>query len=167
MARARGFVAAVYARVRAIAAQSILRQSGATLTPTELAHESLIRLLDANADWADRRHFFHVIAQATRQVLVDHARRRLTGKRGSGADITSLDNIDSLLPGNADAQLIRVNDALESLATSDGRRAEIIEMTYFGGFSREEIALAQDISVGTVDRDLRFARAWLKDELSA
>ncbi len=161
------FVAAVYARVRAIAAQSIRHQNGATLTPTELAHESLIRLLDANADWADRRHFFHVIAQATRQVLVDHARRRLAEKRGSGADITSLDNIDSLLPGNADVQLIRVNDALESLAASDVRRAQIIEMTYFGGFSREEIALAQDISVGTVDRDLRFARAWLKDELSA
>ncbi len=161
------FVARVYARVRAISAQSIRGQNGATLTPTELAHESLIRLLDADADWKDRKHFFHVIAQATRQVLVDHARRRLAGKRGFGADITSIDHIDPFQPGNADAQLIRVNDALESLAASDSRRAEIIEMTYFGGFSREEIALAQGISVGTVDRDLRFARAWLKDELSA
>jgi len=163
-ARARLF-ALVYSRVRAIAAQSIRRQGGATMTPTELAHESLMRMLDADADWADRKHFFHLIAQATRQVLVDHARRRLSGKRGAGADVTSLDDLDALMPGDADAQLVRVSDALESLAQSDVRRAQIIEMTYFGGFEREEIALALDVSVGTVDRDLRFARAWLKDEL--
>jgi RNA polymerase sigma-70 factor (ECF subfamily) len=157
--------ALVYSRVRAIAAQSIRRQGGATLTPTELAHESLMRMLDADADWADRKHFFHLIAQATRQVLVDHARRRLSGKRGAGADVTSLDDLDALMPGDADALLVRVSDALESLAQSDVRRAQIIDMTYFGGFEREEIALALEVSVGTVDRDLRFARAWLKEEL--
>src|SRR5690606_13542674 len=75
----------VYERVRAIAAQSLRQQASATLTPTELAHEALLRLLGAEAGWVDRRHFFHLVAQATRQVLVDHARKRLSEKRGAGA----------------------------------------------------------------------------------
>jgi RNA polymerase sigma factor (TIGR02999 family) len=157
----------VYDRVRAIAAQSIRRQGGATLTPTELAHESLLRLLDADAGWADRRHFFHVVAQATRQVLVDHARRRLAGKRGSGAEAVTLSEADALATDDPDARLLRVSEALEALAAQDARRAQIIELTYFGGFSREEIAAALEVSVGTVDRDLRFGRAWLKVELGA
>ncbi len=161
------FVEAVYDRVKAIAAQSIQRQNGATLSATELAHESLLRLLDANAAWADRRHFFHVIAQATRQVLIDHARRRLAGKRGAGIAVDDIEDHDVETPANDIVQLMRVNDALTALSQTDERRAKIIEMTYFGGFSREEIAAAMDVSVGTIDRDLRFARAWLKEELEA
>jgi len=159
-------LACVYDRVRAIAAQSIRAQGAATLSPTELAHESLLRLLDADADWADRRHFFHVIAQATRQVLVDHARRRLAAKRGNGVEPVTLGEAERTAGGD-DSQLLRVNEALEALAASDGRRAQVVEMTYFGGFSREEIAESLAISVGTVDRDLRFGRAWLKDQLQS
>lgn len=157
-------VALAYDRVRAIAAQSIRRQGGATLSPTELAHESLLRLLGAEASWEDRRHFFHVVAQATRQVLVDHARRRLAGKRGEGAEAVTLGEADRHAT-DPDERLVRITEALGALGESNPRRAQIVELTYFGGFSREEIAAALEVSVGTVDRDLRFARAWIQDQL--
>ncbi len=157
----------VYDRVCAIAAQSLQRQGGATLTPTELAHEALLRLLGAQASWVDRRHFFHVVAQATRQVLVDRARRRLSDKRGAGAEAVSLSQIEGIGGVDRDEDLVRVDDALSELGANDARQARIVEMTYFGGFAREEIAAALELSVGTIDRDLRFARAWLKDALSA
>ncbi len=156
-------VALAYERVRSIAAQSIRRQGGATLTPTELAHESLLRLLGAEAGWEDRRHFFHVVAQATRQVLVDHARRRLAGKRGEGAGAVTLGEADRHA-ADPDERLVRITDALDALAASNPRRAQIVDLTYFGGFSREEVAAALEVSVGTVDRDLRFARAWIRDQ---
>ena len=160
-------MALVYDRVRAIAAQSLQRQDGSTLTPTELAHEALLRLLDAEAGWVDRRHFFQVVAHATRQVLVDRARKRLSDKRGAGASALSLSQAEHLADDDTDPQLLRVDDALSELASNNPRQAHIVEMTYFGGFSREEIAAALALSIGTVDRDLRFARAWLKDALSA
>lgn len=157
----------VYDRVRAIAAQSLQRQTGSTLTPTELAHEALMRLFGADADWVDRQHFFHVVAQATRQVLVDRARRRLSDKRGAGAVALPLSQAEDIGFADRDEDLVRVDDALSELATNDARQARIVEMTYFGGFAREEIAKALALSIGTVDRDLRFARAWLKDALTA
>lgn len=160
-------MALVYDRVRAIAAQSLQRQAGATLSPTELAHEALMRLLGADAGWVDRRHFFHVVAQATRQVLVDRARKRLSEKRGAGAEALPLSQAEGIGRLDRDDDLIRVDQALSELGATDLRQARIVEMTYFGGFSREEIAEALDTSVSTVDRDLRFARAWLKDALRA
>jgi RNA polymerase sigma-70 factor (ECF subfamily) len=159
-------MALVYERVRAIAAQSLQRQSGSTLTPTELAHEALMRLLGSEAGWVDRRHFFHVVAQATRQVLVDRARRRLAEKRGAGSEALPLSQAEHI-GAEQDQDLVRVDAALSELGNNDPRQARIIEMTYFGGFSREEIAQALETSISTVDRDLRFARAWLKDALSA
>ncbi len=157
----------IYDRVRAIAAQSLQRQNGSTLTPTELAHEALMRLFGAEADWVDRRHFFHVVAQAVRQVLVDRSRRRLAEKRGSGSEVVPLSEVEDLEHDGRDADLLRVDEALLQLSLADPRRGRIVEMTYFGGFSREEIAQALELSVSSVDRDLRFARAWLRDALSA
>ncbi len=155
----------VYDRVRAIAAQSLQRQSGATLAATELAHEALLRLLGADASWVDRRHFFHVVAQATRQVLVDRARKRLADKRGGGHDALPLSLAEHLGHEDRDAHLLRLDEALSELSGVDPRQSTVIEMTYFGGFSREDIAQALALSVSSVDRDLRFARAWLRDAL--
>lgn len=160
-------MALVYDRVRAIAAQSLQRQGGATLSPTELAHEALMRLLGADAGWVDRRHFFHVVAQATRQVLVDRARKRLSDKRGAGIEALPLSQAEGVGRLDRDEDLVRVDQALAELGACDLRQARVVEMTYFGGFSREEIAQALETSVSTVDRELRFARAWLKDALSA
>ena len=157
----------VYRRVRAIANQSLQRHATGSLTPTELAHEALIRLLGSEADWADRRHFFHVVAQATRQVIVDHARRRLSDKRGSGQTALPLSQVEEVSSSDPDSDVVRVDDALAALAQEDPRQARVVELNYFGGFSREEIGAALDISQATVDRDLRFARAWLKQALTS
>lgn len=157
----------VYRRVRAIANQSLMHHAQATLTPTELAHEALIRLLGTDSNWADRRHFFHVVAQATRQVIVDHARRRLSEKRGQGQVAISLSQAPDISTGDPDDDVMRVDEALVALAREDPRQAQVIELSYFGGFSREEIGAALEISVATVDRDLRFARAWLKEALGS
>lgn len=152
----------VYATVRAIAAHSLRAQHGATMATTELAHEALLRLLGAEPNWADRRHLFHVVAQATRQVLVDAARKRLAGKRGAGLRHVEFDSAAEISAGNDDLILVRIDDALKDLASDEPRRARMVELVYFGGFSRAEIAAAMELSEGTVDRDLRLARAWLK-----
>lgn len=157
----------VYANVRAIAAQSLRQMPGATLSATDLAHEALIRLLGANADWNDRRHFFHVAAQATRQILVDAARQRLAGKRGGGAERVELDAALDVACSGDDAELLRIDDALRDLQQADARRAQMIELVYFGGLNRAEVAATLAVSEGTVDRDLRLARAWLRAALEA
>jgi len=158
----------VYHQVRAIAANSLRRTPSATLTPTEIAHEALLRILGADADWQDRRHFFHVIAQATRQILVDTARRRYADKRGGGIERVDIDDAaDQIADTEADAQLLRVDAALAELGRADARRARTVELVYFGGFSRAEIAATLAVSEGTVDRDLRLARAWLKLAIEA
>lgn len=155
----------VYANVRAIAAQSLRCMPGATLSATDLAHEALLRLLGSELDWHDRRHFFHVAAQATRQVLVDAARKRLADKRGGGAQHVELDEAVGIASVESDELLLRVDAALRDLAGQDARRARTVELVYFGGLSRPEVAAALDVSEGTIDRDLRLARAWLKTTL--
>src|SRR5574337_97431 len=146
----------VYANVRAIAAQSLRQTPGATFSTTEVAHEALLRLLGTDADWQDRRHFFHVAAQATRQVLVDAARRRLSVKRGAGAEHVELEHaLDQPIP-EADASLVQLDAALHDLQHSDPRRAQIIELVYFGGLGRAEVASSLALSETTVDRDLRL-----------
>lgn len=157
----------VYANVRAIAAQSLRQMPGATFGATDLAHEALIRLLGSAADWNDRRHFFHVAAQATRQVLVDAARRRLAGKRGGGVERVDWEAALDVAGADGDADLVRIDGALRDLYQNDTRRAQTIELVYFGGLSRAEVAAALEVSEGTVDRDLRLARAWLRTALEA
>lgn len=156
-----------YARVRQIAAQSIRRNEHATISPTELAHEALLRLLGADARWEDRRHFFHVVAAATRQILVDRARRRSAERRGGGVAPLPLEHAAAVPVAAADEELLRVNEALERMEQQHERPARIVELSYFGGFPREQIAAALELSVATVDRDLRFARAWLRLELAS
>jgi RNA polymerase sigma factor (TIGR02999 family) len=152
----------VYARVRAIAADAVRRAPGGSLTPTDVAHEALMRLLGDDAPWADRRHFFNVVAKATRQVLVDAARRRGAIKRGGDVIEVSLGQAEDV-GAAVDERLLRLDDALRRMVAIDARRAQVVELHYFGGFENTEIAAALDVSVGTVERDLRFARAWLKD----
>lgn len=156
----------VYANVRAIAAQSLRRMPNATLSATDVAHEALLRLLGSQADWESRKHLLHVAAQATRQVLVDAARKRMTGKRGGGVERVALDAADDLAAPDADTELLRIDGALRELGSADTRRAQMIELAYFGGLTRTEIARTLEVSEGTVDRDLRLARAWLRTALA-
>lgn len=163
------FFGLVYQQVHAIAERSMRQQSQVTISATELAHESMLRLLGsdgAGGHWVDRKHFFYAVAQATRQILIDHARRRLAHKRASGPTADLVDSVQSQAEVLcADLDLVRLNDAVEALSNKNARLAQIIELTYFGGLEREEVAAALALSVSTVDRDLRFARAWLKDQL--
>ena len=130
----------VYANVRSIAAQSLRRMPNATLSATDIAHEALIRLLGADANWENRKHFFHVAAQATRQVLVDSARKRLSDKRGGGAEHIDLDEALGLSGPHNSTDLLRIDHALQELSVADARRAQTIELVYFGGLSRAEVA---------------------------
>lgn len=157
----------VYANVRAIAARSLRAMPGATLSATDLAHEALLRLLGSDMQCADRHHFFRVAAQATRQVLIDTARKRLAGKRGGDSPHVELDQARAIAAPENDAQLLRLDDAIQQLAVHNERHAQIIELVYFGGFNRKEVGTALGLSDTTVDRDLRVARAWLKAAIVA
>ncbi len=152
----------VYNNVRAIAGQSLRQAPGATLGATELAHEALLRMLGADAPWESRKHFYRVVAQATRQVLVDSARKRMAEKRGRGAEHVELEAALNVEGTQSDSNLLRLDTALDDLARENERRAWTIELIYFGGLDRQQVAATLDVSEGTVDRDLRLARAWLR-----
>jgi len=160
----------VYAQVRAIAGKH-LRQFGGrmTLQPTELAHELFLRLIGAEIAWQDRRHFYGVVSVAMRRILVDGARARGSERRGGGNLHVTLSAAENFFPDAADANggdAFALDEALDALRALDVRKSEVVELTYLLGLKREEIAEVMAISVPTVDRELRFARAWLKQRLA-
>ena len=156
----------VYAQVRAIAGRH-LRQfdQQVTLNPTELAHELFMRLLDSAVAWRDRRHFYAVVAVAMRNLLIDLARARASEKRGGGQVRVTLSAAQDEPMEESDPVLL--DSALTDLRERDERKADVIELTYFLGLKREEVAETLGVSVPTIDRELRFARAWLRERLSA
>jgi RNA polymerase sigma factor (TIGR02999 family) len=155
---------AVYRTLHKMADQRLHNERNATLQPTELVHEAFMRIIGSNIDWTDRAHFFAVVARNMRAALIDHARAREAAKRGSGAVKVTLDE-QLLAEGNSAADLLSLDQALRNLASTDQRAADVIELTYFGGLERDDIAQVLGISVPTVDRALRFGRAWLAREL--
>ena len=157
----------VYAQLHAMADKRLYRaNAAATLNPTALVHEAFVRLCSADTDWRDRAHFFALAALHMRNVLVDHARAVQAQKRGGTALRVALTD-EHAGAIESDAELLVLNEALRWLERDDNRTGKIIELTYFGGLDRNEIAHVLDVSVPTVDRGLRFGRAWLRRELSA
>ena len=157
----------VYDELRRLA-QGYLRdeRSAATLQPTALVNEAYMRLVaQSMPDWESRSHFFGVAAHLMRQILVDHARRHRSAKRGSGAPKASLDEALSFAAAKS-KDIVALDDALTALAKVDVRKGKVVELRYFGGFSVEETARALDISVATVGREQRMAEAWLYRELN-
>jgi RNA polymerase sigma factor (TIGR02999 family) len=155
----------VYDQIRVIAEAQLRRVSVApALQPTELAHELFLRLLGTPMTWENRRHFYGMVALAMRRLLVDAARARLSEKRGGDLLHVTLSAAGEVAVESTDTTSL--DSVLDALRELDSRKADIIEMTYLLGLTREEIAAALDVSVPTVDRDLRFARAWLKDRLA-
>jgi RNA polymerase sigma-70 factor (ECF subfamily) len=143
-------------------------QSDVSMQTTGLVNEVCLRLLGWNPlTWENRRQFFGVSAQMMRRALVDLARRRRTERRG-GADAVrvSLDGVDvpASEPG---ADLLAVDQALQQLAADHPRKAEIVELRFFGGLSVEETAEALGVSVRTVHSDWAFARAWMYRHLTS
>jgi RNA polymerase sigma factor (TIGR02999 family) len=149
-------------------AQSYLRneRAASTLQPTALVHEAYERLVAQQLpDWESRSHFFGVAAHLMRQVLVDHARRNRSEKRGGGAPKAPFEEALSFAPERS-AEVIALDDALNALAQVDPRKCQVIELRFFGGFSVEETAQAMKLSVATIGREQRLAEAWLYRELS-
>jgi RNA polymerase sigma factor (TIGR02999 family) len=156
----------VYAQVRAMAGKHLRRSAGgATLQATELAHEMFVRLLEAEVAWRDRRHFYGVVSAALRNILIDSARARGSEKRGGGQLHVTLSAADEVIEQAADGAVL--DEALCRLKALDARKHEIIEFHYLLGLKRDEIADVIGVSVPTVDRDLRFAKAWLREQLQA
>jgi RNA polymerase sigma factor (TIGR02999 family) len=157
----------VYKELRRIAGHFMQdERAGRTIQTTALVHEAWLRLVDvANVDWQHRAHFFAVSATMMRHILLDRARRRVASKRGGGLARVNLDEIPDVSSGKA-RELIALDDALNALAAIDARKARVIELRFFGGLSVEETAEVPKISVDTVMRDWKLARAWLLTELS-
>jgi RNA polymerase sigma factor (TIGR02999 family) len=139
---------------------------GHVLQATALVNEAYLKLVDwKGVHWADRAHFFGIAANMMRNVLVDYARSNARAKRGGGAVAVSLSEVDGH-PFPAGADLVSIDAVLQDLERIAPRQGKVIELRYFGGLSLEETAEALKVSVGTVRRDWRLARAWLFRELS-
>ncbi len=138
-----------------------------SLQPTALINEAYLRLLGQAQpiQWENRAHFFGIAAKLMRMILVDHERARHAAKRGGYRDAVTLNDCMAVSPGCA-ANVLEIDEALNQLAAVDERKAKVIELRYFGGMDREEVAAALGLTVATVKRDLRLGEAWLRRFLS-
>jgi RNA polymerase sigma factor (TIGR02999 family) len=135
-----------------------------TLQATAVVHEAYARLVQANVSIKDRGHFFGIAARAMRQVLVDHARSHDRAKRGGGAVQVTLGETLAASSESPD-QLLQLDQALTRLDAHDSRKRKAVEMHLFAGMTYPEIAGVLDVSVPTVQRDMRMALAWLRSEM--
>jgi RNA polymerase sigma factor (TIGR02999 family) len=152
----------VYGELRRVAGACLRRErAGLGLQPTELVHEAFIRLIrQETPDYQNRAHFLAIAAGHMRQILIDHARRRLRRKRGGGSIAVTLEPGDlAVYPPPVD--VLDLDAALRTLAAFDERKSRILEMHFFGGLTLADIATVLDVHVNTVARDMRLARAWL------
>jgi RNA polymerase sigma-70 factor, ECF subfamily len=158
----------VYEELHRLARRYMRRERSAhSLQATALVNEAYMRLADyTRMQWQDRAHFFAVSAQVMRRILVDHARRHNL-KRGRGVVRVPLEDAVAMAPGeNADTDLVALDEALIGLTRIDPRKAQIVEMRFFGGLTVEEIGEVLKVSTGTIKRDWRAAKAWLYRELT-
>lgn len=137
---------------------------GHTLQTTALVHEAFIALAGAQVDWVDRAHFFAIAARQMRRVLVNHAEARRAAKRGGGAAHAPLDEALDVV-GTPSAEISDLDDVLRRLEKVDPRKAQVLELHYFGGLSYDEMAEVLHLSASTIDTELRFAKAWLRAQL--
>jgi RNA polymerase sigma factor (TIGR02999 family) len=136
-------------------------RKGHTFGPTELVSEAYLRLLveEHHPEWNDRIHFLAIVGRTMRHVLVDHARRRNSAKRGQGVRPVTFD--EELIAAEGPSAMIAIDEALSALAKHDERKARVIELHYLCGLTHQEVADALDVHVNTVGRDLQFAEAWI------
>ena len=156
----------VYRQLKLIAARFLRGQhSNQTLRTTALVHEAYLRLVDLDrVRWADRAHFYAVVAKLMRRILVDQARYHRRQKRGKGIVVVPLDEARDVSEMRA-MDVLAVDEALKDLAEVDPEMARIVDLRYFGGLNREEIAEVLGVSSSTVTRRWRSARAWLSRHL--
>ena len=150
----------VYHELRRRAAGHLRRERrGHTLRPTDLVHETYLRLCAQNAAWQNREQLFAVASRLMRRILVDHARMRASAKRGGGLRMTLVEDLAAAAAVEPD--LLDIDAALEELAALDERQATLVELRFFGGLNIEEAARALDVSVATANRDWAMAKSWL------
>ncbi len=157
----------VYDELRVLAGHLFRgHRPGATLQPTALVHEAYLKLIDGAGAFENRAHVVAVAAKAMRHILVDRARRHSAARHGGGRDRVTL---DEALAGKdeRDVDVLALDEALSRLAELDQRKAQIVELRFFGGLGIEETAVALGIARSTVTDDWRFARAWLARELGS
>jgi RNA polymerase sigma factor (TIGR02999 family) len=162
----------IYGELKTLA-RSRLRaeRSGHTLNTTALVHEAYLKLVDqTRVHWRGRKHFFAVASEAMRRILIDYARGRLTGKRGSGLQNVPLEQADQVasdaaLSAAQAGDLIALDEALHRLAEFNPQGAQVVQYRFFGGLSHEQIAELLEISERTVRRSWMLAKAWLHREL--
>lgn len=156
----------VYGDLRHLAQRHLRREGPVTLSATDLVHEACLRLIGPAVDWQDRAHFFAIAARQMRHVLVDHARHKQRVKRGGGAVAVTL-QAEEVQDGQSPPDVLAVDQLLTRLGAVDERKRDVLELHYFGGLSYLEISHVLNVSEATVDRDLRFAKAWLRQALEA
>jgi RNA polymerase sigma factor (TIGR02999 family) len=158
--------ALVYEELRRMAARRLAGAAQRPLQTTELVHETFARLLSGPLKASDRSHFFRTVALALRQALADAVRRQSAEKRGGDAVWITLERAHEI--GAAESHdWLAVEAAFAALEREDARKCRVVELSLLMGLSQQEVAEALEISVPTVERDLRFARAWLRDRLAA
>ena len=157
----------VYRELRELAASYMRRErDDHTLQATALVHEAYLRLVDqTRVQWQDRAHFLGVAAQAMRRILIDHARAKQTKKRGAGWERSPSSQIADG-EGACPLDLLALDDALETLAADEPRKARVVEMRYFGGLALREIAEVLEVSLTTVEREWRYAQVILHDAIA-
>jgi RNA polymerase sigma factor (TIGR02999 family) len=156
--------ARVYGELRRLARQVRQGRAGETLRTTALVHEAYLKLIPSSEQrWESRAHFFAVAARAMRQVLVDAARRRQAHKRGAGEQLVSLE--EGVAAPVRSEELLALDEALARLARRNERWVRIVEHRFFAGMTAEETAAVMEVSLRTVEREWRAARAWLGAEL--
>lgn len=156
----------VYDELRRLArARMAAEGPGHTLQPTALVHEAYVRLLHhADANWNSRGHFFGAAALAMRRILVERARRRARLRHGGDLQRVASESDD--LPFEEKSEdVVALDEALQRLERDDPRKGEIVNLRYFAGLTAEETAAALGVSVATVERDWRYARTWLYQQL--
>jgi RNA polymerase sigma-70 factor, ECF subfamily len=157
----------VYEHLHKLARQLMAgERPGHTLQATALVNEAYVRLIDSqHADWKNRTHFFVLAARLMRRILVDFARSNGNLKRGGGWRQTTLDEA-LLVSSQPTPDLVALDEALQALAVMDPRKAQVVELRFFGGLDEKEIAQTLHISPDTVQRDWKAARAWLYGQLA-
>ncbi len=156
----------VYPKLRAIARQHLARRRpGESIASASLTNEAYLKLVRAGRIGCENRvHFLAICSQMMRRILIDHARRRGSGKRGGDALSVTLDDAVATAEARG-VDLLRLDEALDALAAIEERKSRVVELRYFGGLSIEETAQVLGVSLETVKRDWRMARAWLLAQL--
>jgi RNA polymerase sigma factor (TIGR02999 family) len=159
----------VYDELRRLARGHLRREPpGHTLQATALVHEVFLRLVDADRMTpTNRTHFFAISARLMRQILVDHARRKRADKRGGGAAVISLDEVDPAAAPTSSVDVLALDKALDALSSIDARQCRVVELRFFTGLNIPETADALGVSTATVEREWAMAKAWLHQRLSA